>query len=188
MSVGDEARLPLRVLLSYGWGSLAVYVAPMITAFFLSPFLLEVAEIDAGAAGSILLFGNIFDAFSDPTIGFLSDKTPWGPRRLPWIGFASLPFIYFYTMLWLVPPFNEAGLIVYYTIVYICRTLALTCITIPYNSLSAELTQSYDERSRLVGSRYIITITRNFHMVLISNSDGSFPYWLEHFAWYSNHF
>lgn len=146
-------RVNLRTLLCYGYGSLAVYIAPMITSFFLNPFLLEVAKIQPAAAGSILLFGNIFDAFSDPLVGFLSDKTPWGPRRISWIAFATIPFVFFYIILWIVPGFSENGLVAYYTIIYISRTLALTCITVPYNSLSAEITQSYDERSRLVGSR-----------------------------------
>jgi glycoside/pentoside/hexuronide:cation symporter, GPH family len=150
-------RLPVSVVLAYGYGSLAVYVAPMITAFFLNPFLLEVAGIPPATVGLIMLVGNFFDAFSDPLIGFLSDRTPWGPKRLPWIAFATIPFVYFYVILWVVPPWPTKVLIAYYTLIYVTRTFFLTCINVPYNSLSAELTQSYDERSRLAGSRYALS-------------------------------
>ena len=152
------SKLSTSTILGYSAGGVVVFVCPLINSFFLNPFLLEVAGIDPFLAGFLLMFQNILDAFTDPLIGYLSDRTPWGPRRIPWIAAGALPFCYFYFLSWLVPSIFEKYLVVYYAIVIMIRTTALTSINIPFNSLSAELTHSYDQRSILVASRYSFII------------------------------
>jgi GPH family glycoside/pentoside/hexuronide:cation symporter len=67
-----------------------------------------------------------------------------------------MPFVYFHLMLWIVPPFWGPEFLAYYFgVIYMLRTTALTCVAVPYNTLSAEMTQNYDERTKLSSYRYI---------------------------------
>ena len=54
-------------------------------------FYTDVFGIKATAAGMILLVARIFDAFVDPVVGILSDRTNtrWGKYR-PWLLWTSL--------------------------------------------------------------------------------------------------
>jgi predicted MFS family arabinose efflux permease len=74
-------RLSFMQRFAYGFGGTGIYANNIIISFFLNPFLLEVAGISPFAAGNLMLVGNVWDAISDPIIGWLSDRTPF-PRRM----------------------------------------------------------------------------------------------------------
>ena len=59
-------------------------------------FYTDVFGIKATAAGMILLVARIFDAFVDPVVGILSDRTNtrWGKYR-PWLLWTAIPFAVF---------------------------------------------------------------------------------------------
>ena len=92
--------------LAYGSGELGPAMAGSTIIFFQLVFLTDVAGMNPGLAGSVLLIARIWDAVNDPLIGWLSDhtKTPWG-RRLPWMVVSAVPFSAFFLMFWLVPDF-----------------------------------------------------------------------------------
>lgn len=78
--------------LAYGFGSVAYGVKNSGFDYFFLIFYSQVMGVDAGLVGTALLIALIFDAFSDPLIGYLSDNTHsrWG-RRHPFMYFASIP-------------------------------------------------------------------------------------------------
>ncbi|HET7237477.1 MAG TPA: MFS transporter [Terrimicrobiaceae bacterium] len=144
--------------LAYGAGELGPAMAGSTIIFFQLVFLTDVAGMDPGLAGSILLLARIWDAVNDPLIGWLSDhtKTPWG-RRLPWIVVSALPFSAFFMMFWLVPEFVGPDApwssFAYYLIVAVLFSTFSTALGLPHASLTAELSRDYDERSRLTAYR-----------------------------------
>ena len=96
---------------------------------------------------AILLVGRIFDAFSDPLIGYYSDsyRARTGTRK-PFIllgGLALIPCSYFL----FVPPDNVS--LTYLTIWTLLFYLAYTFISIPFNAWASELTFDSLERTRL---------------------------------------
>jgi GPH family glycoside/pentoside/hexuronide:cation symporter len=145
--------------LAYGAGDFGPAVTANILVFYLLFFLTDVAGLSAGWAGSVLMVGKIFDAVNDPIVGLLSDRssTPWG-RRLPWILGGALPFALIFLAQWWIPPLAPWGLFLYYLAIGIVFNLAYTLVNLPYTALTPELTQDYNERTRLSSVRFVFSI------------------------------
>ena len=147
-----------RERLAYGAGELGPAMAGSTIIFFQLIFLTDVAGMNPGLAGSILLVARFWDAVNDPLIGWLSDhtRTPWG-RRLPWMVVSALPFSCFFLMFWLVPevagPEAQWHHFFYYLVVAVLFSTFSTGLGLPHSSLTAELSRDYDERSRLTAYR-----------------------------------
>ncbi|HEY5706601.1 MAG TPA: MFS transporter [Terrimicrobiaceae bacterium] len=147
-----------RERLAYGAGELGPAMAGSTIIFFQLVFLTDVAGMNPGLAGSVLLIARIWDAVNDPLIGWLSDhtRTPWG-RRLPWMVASAVPFSCFFLMFWLVPEFVDPEAqwqpFLYYLVVAVLYSTFSTSLGLPHSSLTAELSRDYDERSRLTAYR-----------------------------------
>ncbi|QHV00187.1 MFS transporter [Synechocystis sp. CACIAM 05] len=158
-------KLHFTTKLAYGAGDFGPAITANILVFYLLFFLTDVAGIPAALAGSVLMIGKIFDAINDPIIGLLSDRTRsrWG-RRLPWMLGGMIPFALFYAAQWLIPHFsddrltNQWGLFIYYVAIAMAFNLCYTTVNLPYTALTPELTQNYNERTRLNSFRFAFSI------------------------------
>ncbi len=109
--------------------------------------------------GSALAIALAFDAVSDPLVGYFSDnlRSRWG-RRHPLIYFSILPVALLFYLLWNPPlesPSSET-LFWYLLAVAIPLRLLMTFYEVPSNALVPELTADYDERTRLLNSRWSV--------------------------------
>ena len=93
-NLADEA-LAMRTLAAYG--SLAFPLAGGFIALqvIVPTFYAQALGLSLSAIGGILLLARLWDMFTDPLVGYLSDRTParWGRRRI-WViasGKARLP-------------------------------------------------------------------------------------------------
>ena len=68
-------RLTLRKKLAFAIGGTPAQVSGTVIGFFLTPFLLDVVGMRALNVAHILLVARICDAFSDPLVGWLTDRT-----------------------------------------------------------------------------------------------------------------
>ncbi|MBE9197433.1 MFS transporter, partial [Synechocystis sp. LEGE 06083] len=151
--------------LAYGAGDFGPAITANILVFYLLFFLTDVAGVPAALAGSVLMIGKIFDAINDPIIGLLSDRTRtrWG-RRLPWMLAGMIPFALLNSAQWLIPHFsddrltNQWGLFIYYVAIAMAFNLCYTTVNLPYTALTPELTQNYNERTRLNSFRFFFSI------------------------------
>lgn len=158
-------KLNFTTKLAFGAGDLGAAITANILAFYLLFFFTGVAGLPAGMAGSVLMIGKIADAINDPIVGVMSDRTRsrWG-RRLPWILLGAIPFGLLYFLQWLVPHFSDSRavnnwcLFVYYVLIGILFNIAYTAVNLPYTALTPELTQDYDERTRLNSFRFTFSI------------------------------
>lgn len=168
-------KLSLATKVAYGAGDLGPAITANILAFFLLFFFTNVAGINPGLAGSILLIGKIWDAINDPIVGVLSDRTQnrMG-RRLPWMLWGAIPFGIFYVLQWLVPHFsndpatNQWWLVGYYILVAILFNTAYTAVNLPYTALTPELTQDYNERTSLNSFRFLFSIGGSIASLLLA--------------------
>ncbi len=158
-SPNGQPSLTFLQKLAYGVGDLGPAMTANLVVFLLLPFLTDVAGINPGLAGQVLMIGKIWDAINDPIIGVLSDRTqsPWG-RRHPWMIFAAIPFGISFLLFWLVPPWSEWGKFWYYVIVAIAFHLFYTMVNLPYAALTAELATDYHERTTLNSFRFTFSI------------------------------
>ncbi|MDV3000141.1 MAG: hypothetical protein N5P05_001747 [Chroococcopsis gigantea SAG 12.99] len=160
----DES-LSFWTKLAYGAGDFGPAITANISVFYLLFFFTNVVGLSGATAGSVLMIGKIADAVNDPIIGMWSDqtRTPWG-RRLPWMIFGAIPFGLFFVLQWFIPSFlgeltkSETFLWAYFVIIGILFNVTYTAVSLPYQSLTPELTLDYNERTNLNSFRFSFSI------------------------------
>ncbi|MEO1147898.1 MAG: MFS transporter, partial [Cyanobacteria bacterium J06638_22] len=68
-------KLNFLTKLAYGAGDLGPAITANILGVFLLIFFTREAGLSPGIAGSLLMLGKIWDAFNDPMVGWVSDRT-----------------------------------------------------------------------------------------------------------------
>eukprot|EP01100_Stratorugosa_tubuloviscum_P006603 TRINITY_DN2831_c1_g1_i1.p1 TRINITY_DN2831_c1_g1~~TRINITY_DN2831_c1_g1_i1.p1 ORF type:complete len:480 (-),score=219.49 TRINITY_DN2831_c1_g1_i1:193-1632(-) len=146
----EHFTLPIYKKIAFGFGYVPLAAGLAFLANFLNFFLLEVAKIDAYSVGILLIFGQVWDAFSDPIIGFATDKTNTRcGRRIPWLIGGSIPFAISFFLLWQVPDLKDSALVAYYFVILIILKTSQTSINIPYTALTPQLATEYHDRTVL---------------------------------------
>ncbi len=161
----DGNKLSFKVKAGYGVCDLGGNLFFTATAFVLLNFLTDSVGLAAGLAGTVLMIGRIWDAFYDPVIGYLSDRTSsrWGRRR-PYIFIGSFPLFVTMSLMFINPAMffghgfvsaeHQQLLFVWGLVVYILLCTAYSTVNIPYTSLTPELTRDFHERTSLNGYRF----------------------------------
>jgi len=154
-----QEKLPLLSKILYGTGDLGISMNNSIITAFFSVFMVTVVGMPPGLVAIIFIIGRSWDFINDPIIGHLSDRTrtKWGRRR-PFLLFGALPFGLSFILLWLGPNFSQTGLIIYYSLAYIVYEFLATIVYMPYYALTPELTEDYDERTKLTSFRMMFNI------------------------------
>ncbi|WP_422059198.1 MFS transporter [Sphingopyxis sp.] len=149
------AKLPLRLKLGHGLGSIAYGVKDNGFSTFLLIYYNQVLGMDAKLVSFALLVALVLDAFVDPVVGHMSDRTytRWG-RRLPWLYLAPIPLGIAWLFLW--APTDPAHISFGYLVgvAFVVRALVSAC-EVPSVALVPELTRDYDERTGLMRFRYL---------------------------------
>jgi len=168
-------RLPARFKLLFSTGDLSTSIPLAILMFFQLYFLTDVARLRPDYAGWAVGLPRLWDAVNDPLIGLLSDRlrTRWGRRRVLLL-FGAVPLGASFLLMWLVPPFSQVGLAVYYALTFIVFDTAFTVVHVGYNSLTPELTSDYDERSSLNGYRMVFSISGTLGAIILATVLGWF--------------
>ncbi|NOT41539.1 MAG: MFS transporter [Alphaproteobacteria bacterium] len=157
------ARVTWPVLLGFGQLAVPLAFASLPIAIFVTRFYAQDLQIGIADVGFILLVARLADIIVDPIIGFVSDrlKLPFGRRRT-WVLLGAPVFALGVYMLFLPPPsLAEASedarrlyLLTWIAVFY----LGWTMITIAYGAWGAELSEDYNERSRITGVREVFTL------------------------------
>lgn len=153
------SKLPLITKLSYGLGDVYGGGATTIISMYYLFFLTDVIRISPALAGTAFLISKIWDAITDPFMGIISDntRTKLGRRRPYFLAGIFLIFISF-ALMWL--PLNLQGnalKFIYVIMTYLLFSTVYTIVWVPYNSIASELTDDYDERTKLSTYRMIFS-------------------------------
>ena len=131
------------------------YMFCLVTLYTLK-YATDVLLIAPALMGAIYGLSRVWDAISDPLVGYLSDKTKsrWGRRR-PWLFGAILPTALCFWML-SAPPgsLSSGGLAIWMGVAIIGFFSAQTMFIVPHMSLGAELTDDYHERTKIFAARH----------------------------------
>ncbi|MBW2369021.1 MAG: MFS transporter [Deltaproteobacteria bacterium] len=146
-----ETKLTNRRLIAFALPSFVTALMFGPIGSILPTIYAKYYALDLAFIGTVLMVSRIFDAVTDPAIGYLSDRTrtPLGQRK-PWIiaGYA-LTIIAVYRLF--VPPDVVEPL--YFLVWFILLYLFLTLAEIPYAAWQAEITRDYRVRSKVVTFR-----------------------------------
>ena len=154
--------VPVREKLAFGLGDTANNLSYTALQFYFMFFLLSVAGLPAAAAGAIFFVARSFNAVADFTMGVVSDRTRsrFGRRRV-FLLVGAIPLGIAFALLWQIPGLSGGALVAYYLVVAILFNVVFSFVSIPYNALMPELTQSYDERTQLSGYRMALAFVGN---------------------------
>jgi GPH family glycoside/pentoside/hexuronide:cation symporter len=152
-----EEKLRLGTKLGFGVGDLGGNLFYTLISFYVLYFLTDVAGLAAAAAGTAIMAGKLWDAFSDPMVGLISDRTKsrWGRRR-PYLLFGAVPLGFCLALFfWPVGLSDQNTLFWWSLLTFAVLNTAYSFVNIPYTSLSPELTPDYNERTSLNGYRFV---------------------------------
>jgi oligogalacturonide transporter len=149
----------LKNIFSYAVGDLYGGGAFFIIGALFLVFLTDVAKLNPALAGTIILVGKLWDAITDPTMGYISDNTrsKYGRRRLYFL-IGIVPIFVSWVLLW--TSFDMGSTVfqfLYYLLVYLLFNTVFTLVMVPYNSMPSEMTTLYKDRSKLVTIRMLFS-------------------------------
>jgi len=150
--------LPRGVRIGYGSGSVATGAFGTVPGLMLLPFLTDSLGIAAVWAGLIVFLPKAWDVILNPIAGRISDRSvdPRGPRR-PWLLRAGLVLAVAFALIFAVPTMDSTALEAGWVLVFfLAAATAYAFFQVPYVAMPAEITSSYDERTRLMTWRVAI--------------------------------
>ena len=148
-------RLPLWICAGWGMGTVSVLIVLTASNTILLAFLTNYVGIAPALASALIAASKVYDAFADPTMGVISDRTETRiGRRRPYVLVGGFLLAVSIIALFSDPPFEREGLrIAYVTFVLFFWATAYTVFNVPYLSMPAEMTSGYHDRTRLMTFR-----------------------------------
>jgi len=144
-------RVPVGQKMAFGAGHLVLNLLPGALGIFMF-FLLTAFGMDPFLAGLLGGLPRIFDALTDPIMGFISDNTTsrWGRRR-PYIFVGAILSGIFFIILWQLDPADTVDYnFWYFLIMSMVFLIGNTMFATPLIGLGYEMTSDYNERTRLM--------------------------------------
>lgn len=164
----ERTRLPFWLKFLYGSGDWGISSIGMMRTIYLAIYLTDVVGLEPRLASFGALFGVVWDAVNDPIIGILSDRlnTRWGRRR-PFLLWFAIPFGLSFVILWSAPNWDsQLALLIYVTLSFMISDTLTTLVSVPFMSLTPELTPDYDERTSLTSFRSVFQLIGALSMVI----------------------
>jgi len=157
-ATAPEDRISLAHKLIYGLGGLvnnllAAAIGSMVIVLNLG------LGMDPALVGLLGALPRLFDAFTDPVMGYISDHTRsrWGRRR-PYIFVGAIAAGLIFALLWQLPDGrSESFYFWFFLLGSLLFYAAYTVFATPWVALGYELTPDYHERTRLMGVQNFIS-------------------------------
>ncbi|CAI8204750.1 MAG: Glucuronide carrier protein [Formosa sp. Hel1_33_131] len=152
MSTHSE-KVPFGQKIAFGIGMLANQMFPAALGIFMV-VLVQDLGFPGWMWGVIYFFPRIFDCFTDPIMGFISDNTKsrWGRRR-QYVIFGGLMMGIAFIIMWQL--FRENGVdynFVYFMIWSFVFYLGLTIFSVPYVAMGYEMSNDFHERTSIMAT------------------------------------
>ncbi|MDF7824514.1 MFS transporter [Pontiellaceae bacterium B12227] len=153
----SNSSLPRYQKLAWGAGGLTNDLINAIGVLAIPIYAIAMG-VNPAWIGLALAVPRIWDAFTDPLMGHISDnfRSRWGRRR-PLILLGSVLLGITFPLLWLPSPaWGPALKTAWFLIMLIAFYTAFTIWSVPWNALGFELTSDYNERTRVQAWRAAI--------------------------------
>lgn len=157
-------KVPMIEKVGYSLGDFSANLVFQMMMIYQTKFYTDIFGLEGAIAGSVLLIARIVDAFIDPTVGVLSDRTQtrWGKYR-PWVLWTALPFMVFYVLAFHNPGIQDKALVaVYATVSYVLLMTLYSFCNTPYSSLGGVMSGDIKERNSITSIRFIASTIAQF--------------------------
>ena len=161
----EHNQLKRSQLMLFGLPEFAVYLAVIPISLYLPFFYSRDLGLSLTDIGLLLMVARISDVITDPLIGALSDRTKsrWGRRKVWMMAGTPLMMISAYQLFSPSGAVSNAYLLVWSMLLW----FGWTMINIPYYAWGAELSDDFDERTRITGWRQAFGFSGNISVLLV---------------------
>lgn len=144
-------KLKNSTLFYYSLTDMPVMMSIFPVLVFIPRFYASDVGVSLAMVGTMIFIVRLVDVFTDPLMGYISDHTRsrFGKRK-PWV-FLSMPIMMLSIYNLFMPP-EDAGA-VWLLVWMLLLGVGTTMMLIPYYAWGAELSDDYNERSRITGWR-----------------------------------
>jgi glycoside/pentoside/hexuronide:cation symporter, GPH family len=162
----ETHRLSAFEKVGYGLGDMASNLFWQMFAIYIALFYTDVFMLPAVAMGTMMLVTRIGDAFIDPLIGVIADRTKsrWGHFR-PYLVWMALPMAITAVLTFTTPNAAPATKHVYAYVTLSLMMIAYSAINIPYSALLGVLSPSSTERTSASSYRFVLALIPVFIIV-----------------------
>lgn len=162
MKINAE-KLTLKEKIGFSLGDCASNLFFQTFMLFLLIFYTDVFGLPAAAVGTMFLVTRIWDAFFDPVIGIIADRTQtrWGKFR-PYLLWFALPFAVISVLTFTTPGFDNTGKLIYAYITYSLMMMVYSAINVPYAALMGIITSNSEQRVILSSYRFVAAFSAGF--------------------------
>lgn len=162
-------KLTLKTRIGYGIGDIAICLYWSGVGLYLLYFYTDVVGISPSLAGLIYGIGMLWDAVTDPFMGYVAERTrtKWGVYR-PYLLFGNVPLALSFILLFWVPPFEGAMLFSFLLLTNLLHRTCFTIVSVPFSSLTPRITSDSQERTNLTGFRMLGAQTGTNLMALLA--------------------
>lgn len=170
-SDGRDERVATWVKVLYGAGDWGISSYNTLRLIFYAIFLVDVVGLDPRLASFATLFGILWDAVNDPLIGMVSDRLKNGRfgKRRTFLIFGAIPFGLGFLFLWWAPPFeSNVALFLTVTFAFMLADTFQSLVSVPYYSMTPEITPNYHERTTLTSYRMFFNLISSLVVAVVA--------------------
>jgi len=146
-----KSKVPMGQKIAFGFGMLANQMFPAILGIFMV-VLIEDLEFSGWMWSLVFLFPRIFDAITDPIMGFISDntKSKWGRRR-QYVLIGGILMGIAYIFMWQLYKVDGVQYNFWYFFLWsLVFYLGLTIFSVPYVAMGYEMSDDFHERTNIM--------------------------------------
>jgi GPH family glycoside/pentoside/hexuronide:cation symporter len=140
----------------YSLGDAAANFVFMTMILFQLSFYTDTFGLAAAAAGTLLLVGRLWDAFFDPMMGVMADRTNtrWGKFR-PWVLWTAVPWGVAMYLAYTTPHLGATGKFFYACATNMLLMTLYSANNTPYSAMTGVMTGDVNERTVLSSYRFV---------------------------------
>ena len=143
-------KLSVKTKFSYATGELTDAIGYNGFYYFFLFFLTDIAGVDPGIAGTVSLIAILWDACTDPVMGFITDNfTSKYGRRRPLMLADLVPYAFCMFLIFHNVGFEGMSKAVYFTFVAVLFWTTYKIYVVPYFALGTEITDDFNDRTSL---------------------------------------
>jgi sugar (glycoside-pentoside-hexuronide) transporter len=162
----DTRKLSVTEKIGYGFGDFASNLFWQMFSIFIAKYYTDVFLLGAATMGTMMLVTRMADAFIDPLIGTIADRTTtrWGHFR-PYLLWMAIPMALTAVLTFTTPSFGGTPRVVYAYVTLSLMMVAYSAINIPYSALLGVLSPNSEDRTSACSYRFVMAFLPVFIIV-----------------------